>query len=68
LLPLRLFFFARGKKIGTKHLIDSAAPALMIAYAIGRMGCHFSGDGDWGIFNSAYKVNETNKIELAMPW
>ena len=64
---ITVILFARGKKIGTKHLIYSAAPALMIAYAIGRMGCHFSGDGDWGIFNSAYKVNETNKIELAMP-
>jgi prolipoprotein diacylglyceryltransferase len=62
-----VILFARGKKIGTRHLIDSAAPALMIAYAIGRMGCHFSGDGDWGIFNSAYKVGEDNTIELATP-
>jgi phosphatidylglycerol---prolipoprotein diacylglyceryl transferase len=22
---------------------------LMLAYGIGRLGCHFSGDGDWGI-------------------
>lgn len=60
-----VILFARSKKIGVRHLIDSAAPALMIAYAIGRMGCHFSGDGDWGIFNTAYKVNEVNTIELA---
>jgi phosphatidylglycerol:prolipoprotein diacylglycerol transferase len=40
---------------------------LILAYAIGRMGCHFSGDGDWGIFNTAYKVSETNSIELATP-
>jgi len=38
------------KKIGLKpiHVMDAVAPALMISYAVGRMGCHFSGDGDWG--------------------
>lgn len=33
------------------HLIDAAAPALMLAYGIGRIGCQLSGDGDWGITN-----------------
>jgi phosphatidylglycerol:prolipoprotein diacylglycerol transferase len=60
--------FARSKKIGIRHLIDSAAPALMIAYAIGRMGCHVAGDGDWGIFNTAYKVSEKQTIEPAADW
>ncbi len=63
-----IILFARSKKIGIRHLIDSAAPALMIAYAIGRMGCHVSGDGDWGIFNSAYTVNAENKIVPAAEW
>ena len=27
------------------------APSLILAYGIGRMGCHLSGDGDWGIVN-----------------
>jgi len=67
LASVTIIFFAKRKKIGIRHLSDSAAPALMIAYAIGRMGCHFSGDGDWGIFNTAYKVSETNSIELATP-
>lgn len=49
-----LFFFARKYKIPFDVLCDTAAPALMLAYGIGRLGCHFSGDGDWGIFNSAY--------------
>jgi prolipoprotein diacylglyceryltransferase len=40
----------------------------MIAYAIGRMGCHVSGDGDWGIFNSAYKVNDKQQIVPAADW
>jgi prolipoprotein diacylglyceryltransferase len=44
------------------HLCDTAAPALMIAYATGRIGCHVSGDGDWGIFNSAYKLDADGVI------
>lgn len=31
------------------HVMDAVAPALIIGYMVGRMGCHFSGDGDWGI-------------------
>ncbi len=37
--------------INYKVISDAAAPGLMLAYGIGRMGCHFSGDGDWGINN-----------------
>jgi len=44
--------YANKKQINTFHLIDSAAPALMLAYGVGRMGCHFAGDGDWGIVNT----------------
>ena len=65
LATISILVFARKKGISIRHLVDSAAPALMIAYAIGRMGCHISGDGDWGVFNSAYTVNEDNKIVLA---
>ena len=31
------------------HVGDAAAPGLMLAYAVGRLGCQLSGDGDWGI-------------------
>ena len=37
------------------HLADSAAPGLMLAYGVGRIGCQISGDGDWGINNLAAK-------------
>jgi prolipoprotein diacylglyceryl transferase len=30
---------------------DVVAPALMLAYGIGRIGCQLSGDGCWGIVN-----------------
>lgn len=49
-----LFIYAKKKNIDFKRLCDAAAPTLMMAYAIGRLGCHFSGDGDWGVYNSAY--------------
>lgn len=49
-----LYIYARKKKFSFAHLCDAAAPALILAYGIGRLGCHFSGDGDWGIYNSAY--------------
>jgi len=52
---ISVFIYARSKKINVLHLMDSAAPALLLGYGIGRMGCHFSGDGDWGIVNSAVK-------------
>jgi prolipoprotein diacylglyceryltransferase len=25
---------------------------MMISYALGRLGCHLSGDGDWGVVNT----------------
>jgi phosphatidylglycerol:prolipoprotein diacylglycerol transferase len=28
---------------------DTAAPALALGLAIGRIGCHLAGDGDWGV-------------------
>src|SRR5882757_1767260 len=53
---LAIWFYARKHKIGFWYLNDAAAPALMLAYGIGRIGCQVSGDGDWGIPNSAYAV------------
>src|SRR5205823_6306562 len=59
---LAIWFYAKKHKIGFWHLNDAAAPALMLAYAVGRIGCQVSGDGDWGIFNSAYAVTATGKV------
>lgn len=33
--------------------MDGFAPALILAYAVGRIGCQLAGDGDWGIINTA---------------
>ncbi|WP_113653550.1 prolipoprotein diacylglyceryl transferase [Pedobacter namyangjuensis] len=42
-----------AKKNGIKplHMLDVGGPGMMLAYAVGRIGCHLSGDGDWGIPN-----------------
>ena len=44
--------YIRSKSISMMPVIDSAAPAILMGYAVGRMGCHLSGDGDWGLTNS----------------
>lgn len=46
-----IWWYARKHKIGFWHLNDAAAPALMLAYGVGRIGCQVAGDGDWGIEN-----------------
>lgn len=47
----------KAKQYGIKwiHMLDIAGPGLMLAYAVGRIGCHLSGDGDWGIENTSPK-------------
>jgi phosphatidylglycerol:prolipoprotein diacylglycerol transferase len=36
-----------GIRFGT--LVECTAPGLAIGQAIGRIGCHVAGDGDWGV-------------------
>jgi phosphatidylglycerol:prolipoprotein diacylglycerol transferase len=62
-----IWVYARRKGIGFWHLNDAAAPGLMLAYAVGRIGCQVSGDGDWGILNSAYYTTADGKSALANP-
>ncbi|HTI07908.1 MAG TPA: prolipoprotein diacylglyceryl transferase family protein [Puia sp.] len=46
-----ILWYARKKGINGWQLVDSASPALMISYGMGRVGCHMAGDGDWGVVN-----------------
>jgi phosphatidylglycerol---prolipoprotein diacylglyceryl transferase len=48
-----VWYYLRRKKIPVLPTMDAVAPALIISYGIGRLGCHFSGDGDWGIVAGA---------------
>ena len=52
---ISVILYAKKYNINVKYLIDSAAPALILAYGIGRIGCQMSGDGDWGVDNLAPK-------------
>lgn len=62
---LAITYYARKHKIHFWHLTDSFGPALMLAYAVGRIGCQVAGDGDWGILNSAYVATPEGKAILA---
>jgi phosphatidylglycerol:prolipoprotein diacylglycerol transferase len=46
-----ILWYGAKHKIKPLHLCDAAAPALMLGYGTGRIGCQLSGDGDWGIVN-----------------
>ncbi|MBK8954213.1 MAG: prolipoprotein diacylglyceryl transferase [Saprospiraceae bacterium] len=52
---IMVFRYVSKKGMAPLHVMDAVAPALMIGYCVGRMGCHFSGDGDWGIVNEMTK-------------
>jgi prolipoprotein diacylglyceryl transferase len=43
--------YTERNKIPWPVIADIVAPALMLAYGIGRIGCQLSGDGCWGIVN-----------------
>jgi phosphatidylglycerol:prolipoprotein diacylglycerol transferase len=46
-----LAWYFKKHNISFIHFADAAAPSLMLAYGVGRIGCQVAGDGDWGIDN-----------------
>ncbi|MEP6674571.1 MAG: prolipoprotein diacylglyceryl transferase family protein [Ferruginibacter sp.] len=64
---IAICWYAIKKGIKLAYLADAVAPALMIAYALGRIGCQVAGDGDWGVFNSAYISDANGKVIEANP-
>ena len=44
-----VLIWARLRHMLNLGLLDICAPALAIGYAVGRIGCQLSGDGDYGI-------------------
>lgn len=49
-----LYFLCRRHSIANHKFFDSVGPTMAIAYAIGRLGCQLSGDGDYGIATSSW--------------
>src|SRR6202045_1730982 len=45
---LALIYLARRSKIPALEFLDICSPAACVGYAIGRIGCLLSGDGDYG--------------------
>jgi len=43
-----VLLWAYGRKMLNLGLLDLVAPALALGYAVGRVGCQLSGDGDYG--------------------
>jgi phosphatidylglycerol:prolipoprotein diacylglycerol transferase len=58
---LFVYLYCRRNDLRFVHVADAVAPGLMLAYGIGRLGCQFSGDGDWGI-------PSTNPQPEALSW
>ncbi|MDP3928936.1 MAG: prolipoprotein diacylglyceryl transferase [Bacteroidota bacterium] len=46
-----IIYYVGKHGIGAWYICDATAAGLMLAYGMGRLGCHLSGDGDWGIDN-----------------
>jgi phosphatidylglycerol---prolipoprotein diacylglyceryl transferase len=44
-----IYLYTKKKSIPFLQVADCASPAIAIAYGIARIGCHLSGDGDYGI-------------------
>ena len=48
-----ILWYIHRKGFHVLTAFDAFAPALILAYAVGRIGCQMAGDGDWGIVNEA---------------
>jgi phosphatidylglycerol:prolipoprotein diacylglycerol transferase len=48
---IMIAYYCKRKKIRIIHFADAMAPTMMLAYALGRLGCQVAGDGDWGKLN-----------------
>lgn len=57
---IALMIYMKIIRLDWKHVVDCTAPALMLGYAVGRMGCHLSGDGCWGIVNTMVQPHWLN--------
>lgn len=62
---IALWWYTRKHKINFWHFTDLMGPVMMMAYGVGRIGCQVAGDGDWGIYNAAFKTGPTGGISPA---
>ena len=50
---IAVYYFVRKNGIKPVYMMDIAGMGILLGYAIGRIGCQISGDGDWGIVAAA---------------
>lgn len=48
-----VYRYVKKLNINPKYVMDIGGMGILVGYAVGRMGCQFSGDGDWGIVAAA---------------
>jgi len=48
LATFSIYLYSKKKEITFFTVADAISPALILAYGIARIGCHLSGDGDYG--------------------
>jgi phosphatidylglycerol:prolipoprotein diacylglycerol transferase len=58
---LVLYLMSRKDSISFLSFLDAAGPSMCLGYAIGRLGCQLSGDGDYGkmtdsVFGMSYQT------------
>ena len=49
---IAIWQYCKKNNMNPIYVADAFAPAMMLAYGVGRMGCQVAGDGDWGIVNT----------------
>lgn len=67
-----VLLWARWRGFLEPRLFDLAAPALALGYAIGRVGCQLSGDGDYGretdlFWGMAYPEGTVSTLQTVHP-
>jgi phosphatidylglycerol:prolipoprotein diacylglycerol transferase len=49
LATLVIWLFLRRRRLPFADICDATAPGLLLGYGVARIGCHLSGDGDYGL-------------------
>ncbi|HMP31825.1 MAG TPA: prolipoprotein diacylglyceryl transferase, partial [Saprospiraceae bacterium] len=50
---IAVYYYVKKNGIKPVYMMDIAGMGILLGYAIGRIGCQISGDGDWGIVAAA---------------
>lgn len=53
LATIVVIWYIRKLQINPWYVMDIGGMGILVGYAVGRLGCQLSGDGDWGIVASA---------------